>query len=73
MIKIDTLHGILKAQEEIESIIPVISGRGSLLNELQARLKEIDRPEAIVLMNALLLLKSCAQVVRETNIMREEK
>lgn len=53
-----TLAGILSAQAKIDDLIPVISGRAGLLQELQSRLGCMNREEHIELMNALLSLKS---------------
>jgi len=60
MIKLDmgTLAGILSAQRKIDNLIPVISCRQGLLQELQAKVASLNREECIELMNALIALQS---------------
>jgi hypothetical protein len=57
-LNLDTLAGIMRAQKKLDELIPVISSRQGLLQEIQARLLNINREECIELMNALITLQS---------------
>lgn len=57
-LNVDTISGIMNAQKKLDALIPVISSRHGLLQEIQARLLNLNREECIELMNALISLQS---------------
>lgn len=57
------LSGVLRAQRMIDDVIPVISDRSGLLQEVEARVKTLNTDECKQLMVGLLCLKDFSRAI----------